>query len=299
MDTLARSLAPHFGALWNQAVVVDNRPGASGNLGAGAVARASADGLTLLMAVNTLVINPVLYANMSYDPLRDLAPIGICATGTFLLIAGAGGEDPLARRTRQGGARAARCPRLRIAGSRHRAAPGDGAFQAAGEGLAHAHSLLWNGRRAERGALGRRAAEVPAGARRYGAGRTGQLVPGDRGEKLHCARCDLRRARLPRHRGRPLVRLLADGDSSRDRRGSMATCAASWSYPRSPTRWSRRAWRSRQGRPRRWRRGCAATRCAGRRSSAKPASRPNEMNGTGAERACHSLAPDRRRRKIA
>jgi tripartite-type tricarboxylate transporter receptor subunit TctC len=92
MDTLARSLAPPFGALWNQAVVVDNRPGASGNLGAGAVARASADGLTLLMAVNTLVINPVLYANMSYDPLRDRAPIGICATGTFLLVAGAGAK---------------------------------------------------------------------------------------------------------------------------------------------------------------------------------------------------------------
>lgn len=87
MDILARTLAPHLGAAWGQAIVVDNRPGASGNLGAAAVAKAPPDGLTLLMGVNTLVINPALYANMTYDPLRDLAPIGLCATGTFLLVA--------------------------------------------------------------------------------------------------------------------------------------------------------------------------------------------------------------------
>jgi tripartite-type tricarboxylate transporter receptor subunit TctC len=60
------------------------------------------------MAVNTLVINPVLYANMSYDPLRDLAPIGICATGTFLLVAGAGAKirslDALVKAARAPGA---------------------------------------------------------------------------------------------------------------------------------------------------------------------------------------------------
>ncbi len=90
MDILARTMAPHLSALWNgQAIVVDNRPGASGNLGAGAVARAPPDGLTLLMGVNTLIINPALYANMSYDPLKDLAPLGLCATGSFLLVASA------------------------------------------------------------------------------------------------------------------------------------------------------------------------------------------------------------------
>lgn len=88
MDILARTLAPHLSAAWGQPIVVDNRPGASGNLGAGAVAKAAPDGHTLLMGVNTLIINPALYANMTYDPLKDLAPIGLCATGSFLLVAG-------------------------------------------------------------------------------------------------------------------------------------------------------------------------------------------------------------------
>jgi tripartite-type tricarboxylate transporter receptor subunit TctC len=87
MDILARTLAPHLQAAWGQAIVVDNRPGASGNLGAGAVAKSPPDGLTLLMGVNTLIINPALYSNMSYDPLKDLTPIGLAATGSFLLVA--------------------------------------------------------------------------------------------------------------------------------------------------------------------------------------------------------------------
>ena len=89
MDILARTLAPHLGTAWGQAMVVDNKPGASGNLGAAQVAKATPDGLTLLMGVNTLIINPALYTNMSYDPLKDLAPIGLCATGSFLLVASA------------------------------------------------------------------------------------------------------------------------------------------------------------------------------------------------------------------
>jgi len=89
MDILARTLSPHLQAAWGQGIVVDNRPGASGNLGAGAVAKSPPDGLTLLMGVNTLIINPALYSNMTYDPLRDLAPVGLCATGSFLLVAGA------------------------------------------------------------------------------------------------------------------------------------------------------------------------------------------------------------------
>jgi tripartite-type tricarboxylate transporter receptor subunit TctC len=90
MDILARTMAPHLGPLWNgQAIVIDNRPGASGNLGAGAVAKSPSDGLTLLMGVNTLIINPALYTNMSYDPLKDLTPLGLCATGSFLLVASA------------------------------------------------------------------------------------------------------------------------------------------------------------------------------------------------------------------
>jgi len=90
MDILARTLAPHLQADWGQSIVVENRPGASGNLGAAFVAKARPDGLTLLMGVNTLIINPALYSNMAYDPLKDFAPIGLCATGSFLLVASAG-----------------------------------------------------------------------------------------------------------------------------------------------------------------------------------------------------------------
>jgi tripartite-type tricarboxylate transporter receptor subunit TctC len=104
MDILARTLAPHFQAAWGQAIVIENRPGASGNLGANAVAKSSPDGLTLLMGVNTLVINPALYDNMGYDPLKDLAPIGLCATGSFLLVASAAAKirsvDELVREAR-------------------------------------------------------------------------------------------------------------------------------------------------------------------------------------------------------
>jgi tripartite-type tricarboxylate transporter receptor subunit TctC len=89
MDILARTLAPYLNTAWGQPIIVDNRPGASGNLGTGQVAKATPDGHTLLMGVNTLVINPALYRNMSYDPLKDLAPIGLCATGSFLLVASA------------------------------------------------------------------------------------------------------------------------------------------------------------------------------------------------------------------
>jgi len=105
MDILARTLAPHFQSAWGQAIVVENRPGASGNVGANAVAKAPPDGLTLLMGVNTLVINPALYDNMGYDPLKDLAPIGLCATGSFLLVASAASKlrsvDELVREARE------------------------------------------------------------------------------------------------------------------------------------------------------------------------------------------------------
>ena len=92
MDILARTLGPHLQAAWGQAVIVENRPGASGNLGAGAVAKSPPDGLTLVMGVNTLIINPALYSNMTYDPLKDLAPIGLAATGSFLLVASSGSK---------------------------------------------------------------------------------------------------------------------------------------------------------------------------------------------------------------
>ncbi|HET9577399.1 MAG TPA: tripartite tricarboxylate transporter substrate binding protein [Usitatibacter sp.] len=87
MDILARTIGPKLSEMWHQAVVVENKPGASGNLGAGQVAKSAPDGYTLVMGASTLVINTVLYTNMAYDPLTDLAPIGLAANASLLLVA--------------------------------------------------------------------------------------------------------------------------------------------------------------------------------------------------------------------
>lgn len=75
-DVAARVLAEAFTAAWGKSVVVENLPGAGGNIAADHVAKAQPDGHTLLMAGNAaIVINQSLYAKLPYDPIRDLAPI--------------------------------------------------------------------------------------------------------------------------------------------------------------------------------------------------------------------------------
>src|SRR5712691_7441346 len=64
MDILARTLGPRLSEMWGQPVVVENKPGASGNLGAYQAAKAAPDGYTLLMGASTLIINTTLYKNM-------------------------------------------------------------------------------------------------------------------------------------------------------------------------------------------------------------------------------------------
>jgi len=86
-DTLAREVAPRLAEKLGQPVVVENKPGAGGNIGADIVAKAPSDGYTLLMASNQVVINPSLYSNMSFDVLRDLKPIGFIADVQFALVA--------------------------------------------------------------------------------------------------------------------------------------------------------------------------------------------------------------------
>ena len=86
MDILARTLGPKLGEMWHQPVVVENKPGASGNLGAYQAAKANPDGYTLMMGASTLIINTTLYQNMQYDPLTDLAPIGLAANASLLLV---------------------------------------------------------------------------------------------------------------------------------------------------------------------------------------------------------------------
>jgi len=83
MDILARTVGHKLSERWEQPVVVDNRPGASGNIGTELVVKAAPDGYTLLMSVNTLVMNVSLYRNLPYDPIRDLAPVERMAVGTL------------------------------------------------------------------------------------------------------------------------------------------------------------------------------------------------------------------------
>ncbi len=74
-DVLARAIADALGKVWQRAIVVENRPGASGMIGADAVARADPDGHTALLTITTLVQAPSLYARPPLDPVRDLAAV--------------------------------------------------------------------------------------------------------------------------------------------------------------------------------------------------------------------------------
>jgi tripartite-type tricarboxylate transporter receptor subunit TctC len=86
-DVLARAVANAMSRGLAQQVAVDNRPGAGGHIGAEAVARATPDGYTILFGTNgTLGIGPALYKNLRYDPLHDLAPVGLLHKLPLLLI---------------------------------------------------------------------------------------------------------------------------------------------------------------------------------------------------------------------
>jgi tripartite-type tricarboxylate transporter receptor subunit TctC len=85
-DLLARILSEELRQRWNQPVIVENKPGASGNIGTQAAARAAPDGLTLLVTVNTFVMNASLYKSIPYDPETSFVPIAEIATGVLALV---------------------------------------------------------------------------------------------------------------------------------------------------------------------------------------------------------------------
>jgi len=85
-DLLARILSEELRQRWNQPVIVENKPGASGNIGTQAAARAAPDGLTLLVTVNTFVMNASLYRSIPYDPETSFVPIAEIATGVLALV---------------------------------------------------------------------------------------------------------------------------------------------------------------------------------------------------------------------
>jgi tripartite-type tricarboxylate transporter receptor subunit TctC len=87
-DIVARLIAPRLGEIWGQAVVVENRAGASGTIGTEAAARADADGHALFMAtMGNMTANQHLYSKMSVDPLRALAPITKVVDVHFVFMA--------------------------------------------------------------------------------------------------------------------------------------------------------------------------------------------------------------------
>jgi tripartite-type tricarboxylate transporter receptor subunit TctC len=85
IDVLARIVGEELRQRWSQPVIVENKPGASGNIGTQAAARAEPDGHTLMMTVNTFVMNAGLFKSLPYDPLRSFEPIVEVATGALAL----------------------------------------------------------------------------------------------------------------------------------------------------------------------------------------------------------------------
>ena len=85
-DGVARVMAAKLTLTLKQQMVVDNRPGAAGNIGAEMVARAAPDGYTLLFAYTGHVINPALFKKLPFDPLRDFAPVGMIAFNNSALV---------------------------------------------------------------------------------------------------------------------------------------------------------------------------------------------------------------------
>ena len=90
-DIMSRAFAEKIGAAWGQQVVVDNRGGAGGTIGAEVVARSAPDGYTVMIGhVGTHAINVSLYQKVGYDPVKDFQPISLLATLPFVLVVNAG-----------------------------------------------------------------------------------------------------------------------------------------------------------------------------------------------------------------
>jgi tripartite-type tricarboxylate transporter receptor subunit TctC len=85
-DILARLLAKELNARFGAVVVVDNKPGASGNIANDYVSRAKPDGSTLLVASTSFVLNSAVNSNLTFDPIKDFSPIALLGTGTLCLV---------------------------------------------------------------------------------------------------------------------------------------------------------------------------------------------------------------------
>src|SRR5258706_12207758 len=86
-DATARAIAPKMSELLGQQIIVDNRPGATGNIATDIAAKSNPDGYTILMGtIAALAINPALYEKLPFDPLKDLLPVTPAVDSTNVLV---------------------------------------------------------------------------------------------------------------------------------------------------------------------------------------------------------------------
>ena len=87
-DAIARIVTQKLGEIMGQTFLVDNRPGAGGNVGTAQAAKAKPDGYTLMLTTNSAhVINPSIYKSTGFDPVKDFEPVGLVASAGYLLVA--------------------------------------------------------------------------------------------------------------------------------------------------------------------------------------------------------------------
>ena len=86
-DTIARAMAAEMGRILNRTVIVENKPGAGGNIAAEAVAKAVPDGNTLLLSFTSHAVNATLYPSLPFDPVKDFTPLTLVATAPSMLVA--------------------------------------------------------------------------------------------------------------------------------------------------------------------------------------------------------------------
>jgi tripartite-type tricarboxylate transporter receptor subunit TctC len=89
-DLLARFVAPHLSKTWGVPVVVDNKPGASGNIGMDMLAKSPPDGLTLAMTNNVVAINVSLFPNLPFDMVKDFEPLGLIGSTPMVMVVNPG-----------------------------------------------------------------------------------------------------------------------------------------------------------------------------------------------------------------
>jgi tripartite-type tricarboxylate transporter receptor subunit TctC len=93
-DIAGRIVAKHLGEAWKQPVVVENRPGAGGQIGTQAVVKAEADGYTLMVQSASHAANSAIYKTLAYDPLKDLVDVAILGITPYVMVTAKGGAYP-------------------------------------------------------------------------------------------------------------------------------------------------------------------------------------------------------------